>query len=145
MKPLRRLGMRYPCCHAHTRTFLVAQPSPSPRSTSIPIWGRIMYGNFLPFVSLRTLALGIALLSLARTSAAQFVPASPPIADPADTRFKGVSEDWRVTILNLPVLPLKLMIRKSHIPRIANDIDYFSISWVKILVRLYNSWASVYV
>jgi hypothetical protein len=104
-----------------------------------------MYGNFLPFVSLRTLALGIALLSLARTSAAQFVPASPPIADPADTRFKGVSEDWRVTILNLPVLPLKLMIRKSHIPRIANDIDYFSISWVKILVRLYNSWASVYV
>jgi len=91
------------------------------------------------------LALGIALLSLARTSAAQFVPASPPIADPADTRFKGVSEDWRVTILNLPVLPLKLMIRKSHIPRIANDIDYFSISWVKILVRLYNSWASVYV
>src|SRR2546429_191859 len=90
-------------------------------------------------------SLGIALLSLARTSAAQFVPASPPIADPADTRFKGVSEDWRVTILNLPVLPLKLMIRKSHIPRIANDIDYFSISWVKILVRLYNSWASVYV
>jgi hypothetical protein len=53
-----------------------------------------MYGNFLPFVSLRTLALGIALLSLARTSAAQFVPASPPIADPADTRFKGVTEDW---------------------------------------------------
>jgi len=88
-----------------------------------------MYGNFLPFVSLRTLALGIALLSLARTSAAQFVPASPPIADPADTHFTGVKEDWRVTILNLPVLPLKLMIRKSHIPRIANDIDYFSISW----------------
>jgi hypothetical protein len=53
-----------------------------------------MYGNFLPFVSLRTLALGIALLSLVRTSAAQFVPASPPIADPADTRFKGVTEDW---------------------------------------------------
>jgi hypothetical protein len=26
--------------------------------------------------------------------AAQFVPASPPIADPADTRFKGVKEDW---------------------------------------------------
>src|SRR2546428_807101 len=104
-----------------------------------PIWGRIMYGNFLPFVSLRTLALGIALLSLARTSAAQFVPASPPIADPADTRFKGVSEDWRVTILNLPVLPLKLMIRKSHIPRIANDIDYFrylgSKYWCVFIIR----------
>src|SRR5713101_4336575 len=46
----------------------------------------------------------------------------------------------RVTILNLPVLSLKPIIRKSHIPRIANDIDYFSISRVKILVRLYNSW-----
>ncbi len=43
-----------------------------------------MYGNFLPFVSLRTLALGIALLSLAQNNAAQFVPASSPIADPAD-------------------------------------------------------------
>src|SRR6266568_589725 len=84
MKPLRRLGMRYPCCHAPKRTFLVAQLSPSPRSTSIPIWGRIMYGNFLPFVSLRTLALGIALLSLAQNNAEQFVPASSPIADPAD-------------------------------------------------------------
>jgi len=53
-----------------------------------------MYGNFLPFVSLRTLALGIALLSLAQNNAAQFVPASSPIADPADTRFTGVKEDW---------------------------------------------------
>jgi hypothetical protein len=33
-------------------------------------------------------------LFLSQVSAAQFVPASPPIADPADTRFQGVKEDW---------------------------------------------------
>src|SRR5438552_16434850 len=109
MKPLRRLGMRYPCCHAPKRTFLVAQLSPSPRSTSIPIWGRIMYGNFLPFVSLRTLALGIALLSFARTSAAQLEPASPPIADPADTGLKAELEDWTLNVPDPPVLRLKTL------------------------------------
>jgi hypothetical protein len=48
----------------------------------------------LSFVFMRTCALGIALLLLGRISAAQLVPASPPIADPADGRFKGVNEDW---------------------------------------------------
>jgi hypothetical protein len=43
---------------------------------------------------MRTLIFGIALLSLAQMGRAQLVPASPPIADPADTRFKGVKEDW---------------------------------------------------
>ena len=33
-------------------------------------------------------------LFLLQVSFAQFVPASPPIADPADTRFQGVKEDW---------------------------------------------------
>src|ERR1700722_18670155 len=44
-------------------------------------------------ISVRAVALAGALL-LARTSLAQLSPASPPIADPADTRFQGVSEDW---------------------------------------------------
>jgi hypothetical protein len=49
---------------------------------------------------MKTLILAIALLSLAQMSAAQFVPASPPIADPADTRFKGVKEDWTSSALS---------------------------------------------
>src|SRR5580658_9395975 len=49
--------------------------------------------HLLPSVT-RILALGIALLSLAPNGAAQFLPASPPIADPADARFAGVTEDW---------------------------------------------------
>ena len=50
-------------------------------------------------VFMKTLVLEIALLFLSQIflsqiGAAQFLPASPPIADPADTRFDGVREDW---------------------------------------------------
>ena len=48
----------------------------------------------LSFLLTRLLILGITLLPLIATSAAQFVPASPPTADPADARFKGVTEDF---------------------------------------------------
>ncbi len=48
---------------------------------------------------MRTLNLAIpflfvSLIFLSPTAAAQFLPASAPIADPADTRFEGVKEDW---------------------------------------------------
>ncbi len=48
---------------------------------------------------MRTLNLAIRFLLvrsifLSPTAAAQFLPASAPIADPADTRFEGVKEDW---------------------------------------------------
>jgi len=48
---------------------------------------------------LRTIALAIAVLSLTLNSAAQ-LPASPPIADPADKRFAGVTEDWSTPALS---------------------------------------------
>jgi hypothetical protein len=56
----------------------------------------MMHLKFGLSVFMRTLLLAIALLSLAQMGAAQLVPASPPIADPADTRFKGVKEDWTI-------------------------------------------------
>jgi len=51
------------------------------------------------FVVGRALGFEVAILFLlpillAQISAAQFEPSSPPIADPADTRFRGVKEDW---------------------------------------------------
>ncbi len=51
------------------------------------------------FFIMRTLNLAIpflfvSLIFLSPTAAAQFLPASAPIADPADTRFEGVKEDW---------------------------------------------------
>ena len=54
----------------------------------------MMRRNLLLFGFTRTLVFGIALLSLTHTSVAQLVSASPPTADPADTRFIGVKEDW---------------------------------------------------
>ena len=42
----------------------------------------------------RALALGSALHLLAWTSPAQLLPASPPVANPSDTRFQSVQEDW---------------------------------------------------
>src|SRR5260370_31730052 len=59
------------------------------------------------------------LLLLPHTSVAQFEPASPPIADPADTRFNGVKEDWTSPALsgtNLrPARPLAAYV--NHSPR----------------------------
>ncbi len=48
---------------------------------------------------IRTLTLELAFvflsqLFLPQAAAAQFQPASPPIAAPADTRFNSVKEDW---------------------------------------------------
>lgn len=55
--------------------------------------------KFRLFVLLRVRSLEVAFLLLSpiflsQISAAQFEPASPPIADLADTRFSSVKEDW---------------------------------------------------
>src|SRR3981081_2748538 len=42
----------------------------------------------------------LAFLFLAQIGVAQLLPASPPIADPRDTRFSGASEDWTTPALN---------------------------------------------
>src|SRR5580692_7084494 len=74
-----------------------------------------MHRKPLCFVFLSMLAIEFAVLFLfqiliAQICAAQFEPASPPIADPADTRFSGAKEDWTSPSLknsNLkPVPPL---------------------------------------
>src|SRR6202035_1482406 len=69
-----------------------------------------MYDKLSWFIHARTLALGIVLLSMAQMCAAQFVSASPPIANPADRRFVGASEDWTTPSLTTstlkPVPPL---------------------------------------
>jgi len=69
-----------------------------------------------PSVIIRTLALGIALLSVAPSTFAQ-LPASPPLADPRDQRFLGVTEDWTVPSLSSshlrPVQPL-ILVDDSH-------------------------------
>src|SRR6267154_318583 len=63
------------------------------------------------FIFVRSLALGTALLSLFPAGIAQ--SASRPIADPADKRFEGVTEDWSSPPVSsshlMPVPPLSLV------------------------------------
>ena len=53
-----------------------------------------MLRRFLSSRLPKALAFAVPFLFLAQVAAAQFVPALPPIADPRDTRFVGVKEDW---------------------------------------------------
>jgi hypothetical protein len=70
----------------------------------------------LQSVRLAVVLLGTLLLSVSQRGAAQLLPASPPIADPADTRFKGVHEDLTTPALTtsnlLPVAPLEFITDK---------------------------------
>jgi len=59
-----------------------------------------MYRNHPVFSAIRTLVIGLAISFLPKLSTAQRNPASPPIADPDDTRFIGVKEDWTTPALN---------------------------------------------
>ena len=74
--------------------------------------------NCFLFKSIRALALGNAVLLLAGTSAAQFSPASPPAADPADSRFQRVQEDWTSPALTnshlMPARPLAGFVAENH-------------------------------
>ncbi len=72
----------------------------------------------MSFIFMRTLVFGVALLTLlstfAATAAAQELePASPPIANPNDHRFKNVTEDWSTPSLSnshlLPIPPVDLV------------------------------------
>lgn len=67
-------------------------------------------------ISIRTVALGIALHFLVAPSAAQLA-ASAPIADPRDTRFQNIKEDWNTPSLNgsnLNSIPPVALIDDSH-------------------------------
>jgi len=66
----------------------------------------------------RPLLFSAALLAISATGSAQLEPASPPIADPSDTRFQGVDEDWTSPSLSKshlrPVRPLLGYINRQH-------------------------------
>jgi hypothetical protein len=56
--------------------------------------------SLLRFKYIKVLALGGMLLFLGGMGVAQFLQASPPTADPTDTRFQGVQEDWNSPALS---------------------------------------------
>src|SRR5208283_4553556 len=69
--------------------------------------------NLLCCKFVRAFTLGSILLLFVRSGTAQQLPASPPVAQPADTRFEGVQEDWTSPALTgshlKPVRPLEFI------------------------------------
>ncbi len=63
------------------------------------------------------------------SSAAQFVPASPPIADSSDTRFRSVKEDWTSPALTTsslhPVEPLGAYITDHE----GYTVEFLQVQW----------------
>jgi hypothetical protein len=96
-----------------------------------------MHRKFLSLIFLRT---KIALLFfsyivfwqivLPQISAAQFVPASAPIADPSDTRFRGVKEDW-----TSPALGTSNLRPTSPLTAYINDHPGYTVELVQVQWR----------
>jgi hypothetical protein len=72
-----------------------------------------MISNLSQSIFVRTLILGIVLSFAAPGALAQLLPASPPIANPNDHRFEGVTEDWTTPALStshlMSVAPVKFV------------------------------------
>jgi hypothetical protein len=68
-------------------------------------------------MQLKSFVLGTFLLVGTHLSVAQFIPASPPIADRSDRRFDGAHEDWTSPALTTSSLP-------SALPQVGYVADY---------------------
>src|ERR1700682_6224987 len=90
----------------------------------------MMHRNLLRFVLIRTLILTVALLSLAQMAATQIVPASPPIADPADARFRGMRED-----LTSPALRTSNLKPASRLSAYINDYPGYTVELLQVQWR----------
>jgi hypothetical protein len=65
-----------------------------------------------------------------QSSAAQFVPASPPIADPADTRFDNVKEDW-----TSPALSTSSLMEVPPLVGYINDYGTYTVELLQVQWR----------
>src|ERR1700691_2347429 len=83
----------------------------------------------LLFYFIRALALVGALLLSVTVSHAQYTPVSPPVADPSDTRFKAVHEDWTMPALSssslLPVRPLSAFVDEES----SYTVELLQVQW----------------
>lgn len=86
-------------------------------------------------VRIKTLAIGFTLLFLSQlflpqSATAQFVPASPPLADPADTRFSGSKEDW-----SSPALTHSTLVLAQPLTGYVNDYPGYTVELLQVQWR----------
>jgi hypothetical protein len=78
----------------------------------------------------RAFVLAVAFVSLIEIASAQFVAAPAPIADPADTRFRSVEEDWTTPALTGSTLkPVQALV--AHF----EDNSRYSVELVRVQWR----------
>ena len=81
--------------------------------------------------NIRALALEISFLFLALTSPAQFTPAfPPPTPDRADSRFKGVQEDW-----TSPALPSSHLMPAQPLAGLVTDKPKYTVELLQLQWR----------
>jgi len=71
----------------------------------------------------------LPLVMLSTFSVAQLKPASPPIADPRDTRFESVQEDWTSPVLSTSTLKPVQPLSTGVIDRTANTLEIIRVQW----------------
>jgi hypothetical protein len=77
---------------------------------------------------IQAFVLGATLLFLTQISPAQLSPASPPLADPTDTRFRGVEEDWTTPALTTSHLnPARPLVFVTEYPRYT--VELLQVQW----------------
>jgi len=69
------------------------------------------------------------ILLVATVAAAQLTPASPPIADPGDTRFEGVKEDWSSPGLSTSTLNPMQPHSSGVIDHASNTLEIVRVQW----------------
>jgi hypothetical protein len=85
----------------------------------------------LLFNWMRTLVFLLAVQFLpSQVAAAQFLPASPPIADPADTRFVDVKEDW-----TSPSLKASKLLAAPPLMAYRNDYPGYTVELLQVQWR----------
>jgi hypothetical protein len=88
-----------------------------------------MRRKFLPCVFIVTIGVVFSVISLCRLSLAQLEKASPPIADPRDTRFRGVTEDWTTPALNLSKLNAVPALIGYNNPYDGYSVELIQVQW----------------
>lgn len=89
-----------------------------------------MFAKYLPGWLHTVAALAVGFILLGGVSVAQFERAAPPIADPADQRFRGVSEDWNSPSLSTSSLrPVQAIVGYINDEHPGYTVELVEVQW----------------
>lgn len=87
------------------------------------------FAAFMRSIIIEIAVLFLSQIFLPQIVAAQFIPASPPIADPSDTRFDGVTEDWTSPALKASTLRAARPLAASITDYPGYTVELLQVQW----------------